>query len=178
MNDRTAKCCAAILREIVPPALWDRSAVVGSAAVDFDKAKDVDVWVWGGVDPLEDWGVMSQALPDMTPEEQRTDYVKQQVKFRGLLDLRISKPIHIMVTSYDTLDRLLQDFDLSVCMRAICPDGSAVEGSWFSPPEATIRVVNWLTPKETLKRYRKLCRRYEQKPNPRLLEVLQREASR
>jgi hypothetical protein len=170
---------------LVPNSLLDRAVIAGGAAVDFDKAEDVDIWILShGVKAfsydhqqsfndhiLKSLGLLYDHLPTVAgldgayTETDSDDLENQDYENSGFYVLvngvYAGKKFQIFATEATTPEALLNEFDLSVHQVAIMSDGTYVVVSTTTKTTEPIRVLNVRDQKSTFRRALKLALRYE-----------------
>jgi len=138
------------------------SCIAGGAVLDFERAKDIDLWVLAGDRMPEEVAALTHDHIDLMgykyemwqPYPQRHMFKVADVPFTE------SKPVQVMVYPAHRADQLLELFDISVHMHALLPDGRLMNVGKSTKPGETIRVVRFDTPYSTLRRYFAFCQRY------------------
>jgi hypothetical protein len=127
--------------------------VAGGAAVDFEKANDIDVWILTSEKP---------EIPDGEPfGEGFLDYLGA----RGIMGAWNagfwgSKKVHVFWVPGQSPQQVVMGFDLSTHAVGILPDGTEVRSPNATTPHQAPQVTRWTTPKNTMMRYCRICLRY------------------
>ena len=156
--------------------------VAGGAAVDYDKASDVDLWF-----PKEGWQAAKDFLTQFKITQTRKifkyddyDSAKEKGTTYGNKDNlvlgevyfgdAIKKLVQIIVTDKPTSLDLLNLFDISTHAIAVHADGKVVKCEKFTDPSQPPRILVYRS--NTLSRYIKICNRYNHIPNIKYLTHL------
>lgn len=162
---------------LIHPELRPLACIAGSAAVLPENYPDVDVWVLGGVTETD----AIQALKTQILEflngngifylDAETWKYPEADFYQICVVPSYLPPAQIMVTPYETISQLLNNFDLSCHAHAVSFDGPEdcvgqlynLPGVSTYPFQDFIKVIKKTTPHSTLKRYFKFAERYHTK---------------
>lgn len=177
---------------LLPEQYRAAAVIAGGAAVDVEKASDIDVFVLGiyGKDKISAfWDDMEAAhIPGITFREESKKKTKisppdpQAVKQRHIrkldsgdnthntvvcdIDTRGLLPsIQIIESPFTTPEKLLEDFDISVHCVAYGPDGTRYVLPGTTDTKTPPKIIRVADPELTLLRYRRLCLRYDIPPD-------------
>lgn len=148
----------------------DKVWIAGGAAVDLNKASDIDIW-FGGNDIVEASKFLS-LFPYREMEIVNQEYgqdASTTVIGNGW-NPQYSKPVQVMTTKFDKIDDLINTFDISSHRWWYHFDSGFSIGSGGT--------FNWEPPKvhkigkTTFTRYIKICKRYGHEPDPKVLSYI------
>ncbi len=148
--------------EIIPKDL--PAFIVGGAAVNYDKATDVDIVV---------------LMPELAPVDPAPpDFLKGIDGFyvyggfgscyeegfekllAGTIPKVFEKEVQIMISRESTIEEVLEGFDVSTHQWAIDREGRYHKAKTATSPKVMPRVTRWSSAVSTLQRYGKVCLRY------------------
>lgn len=166
--------------QLLPEWLQKHAIIAGGAAVNFRRATDVDIWLLASDGDLMDSELVRKDINKHLTEMSKVDFgplsdfeerprdpvvidseygpnVDGYVMFAGTFR---GKPFQILVTRFETTEKLLIHFDLSVHQMAVERDGHPIRVGTTSMPGRLISITNFHSPDHTFTRLRKLWRRY------------------
>ncbi len=162
---------AELLRRFVPEPLLTRAVIAGSWAVNPEKACDVDIWIL----QANHFDVAALKTMDGSSEQGGLSDVPKGVWYRQITWIKdFPLSLHTLLTTFDTVDELLDSFDLSCSAKAIDFQGKVIKGSKFIDPVIfrEIIVLRCTTPMQTLRRYSRMCSRYGVKEDLTVRDML------
>lgn len=163
--------------KLIPPIYHKKTIVAGGAAVDFVKASDVDIWVFGigqaeAVETIGTWLRLQGVEFEVAPKGEGSvsqDWI-ETIRPYTMDEHGYRKPAQIMVCGEkcQSVTDVLDLFDISTHKAA-----RSLTGEWLADaktsttvPTAQARILNFTTPTRTLNRLWKICGRYQIQPNP------------
>lgn len=141
------------------PAKCPNIMIAGGAAVDYDKASDIDVFFCkNNISAAVAW---LEAQPNHKKREKPTKYdeAKDTSYLIGeFLPEGGDKMVQVVVSSADSSFGVLETFDISTHMKGILATGNQCISPNWTDPSVPPKVYN--VKKKTFERYVKICARY------------------
>ena len=173
--------------DIIPKQYHENTFIAGGAAVDLEKALDIDIFVLRIITKHEN-DVLKAVIaltPGITfrPEDIPTGMpgVKRHIKSLLKTDSNVDKhfnviadidtrgllpPIQIIGSPFLTVYDLLNDFDISTHCVAYGTDGNRHIIPRTTALDVPPKIVNSNIPNISISRYRRTCLRYGLRPDP------------
>lgn len=178
---------------LIPPELLPASYIVSGAVIDAlmatDTAHDVDIVILK-LDVNETWENFEERVlvrlraynPTRVIEEVRSKDGKYQgfikrhlcniLGYFNRLSTIEDKRVEILLSDADDIKKVLAGFDLSIHQIAFRPDFHFVRAATCTSYYEPIQVTDWGCPANTLERYLRLCKRYDQQPDTKITSRL------
>lgn len=160
-----------LMFNFIPEQWRERTWVAGGAAVDIERASDIDLWIVAGKDFARARGQVYEMM-----HERGWDafFVGDEAGSGSLHDLVYSKPhafldktVQVLVTDFDTPQKLVDSFDVSTHAVAKRQDGVVMDivfSKKFTDLSQLPVVMRYDTPRNTLARVWKISERYGLEP--------------
>lgn len=144
--------------------------IAGGAAVDFDKAGDVDIWFGLNNKSLAEQYLDSLAWHRLCSKKEKEAYGSGGFNIVGMgYDPVVRKLIQVLIVPDRTASECMMRFDISTHRWAYESTGAQIRGTGATTPEQepTIILFNSV---QTNSRYIKICLRYGHDPDLSELE--------
>lgn len=146
------------------PLKCNKLFIAGGAAVDFDKATDVDLWVpygaiQAGIDIFNGINFPKRAV--YTQANSKYNKNKDFTLIGDFYFEPIKKIVQIIVADGEA-STIISGFDLSVHMQGVTRSGSPINSFYWTHPKIPIEILR--SNETTFNRYIKLCARYGHEP--------------
>lgn len=144
--------------------------IAGGAAVDYDRAGDVDVFFCKNNLPaalkfINDNG--GTVLDKPNPYGKNTSFLVGEIKDK------VDKTIQVVVSTYATAHETVDDFDISTHMLGYLSTGNKVVGTHYTDLKTPPKVLN--VKDKTVSRYYKICDRYGFELDESVLEYIHKQ---
>ena len=178
---------------LIPPELLPDSYIVSGAAMDammhMNLAKDVDIVILKA-EGDENWEDFEKrilgSLRDHNPYRVIEDVLSKDGKYNGIIrrhlcnilgyNNRLSdigdKRVEVLLSDATDIKKVLAGFDLSIHQIAFRSNFTFTKGDAWTPMHQPLQVTDWNNPHHTLDRYFRLCKRYDQVYDQKIIDKL------
>lgn len=180
---------------LIPPELLPDSYIVSGAAMDammnMNLAKDVDIVILKAhTEGDESWSDFEERilgrLRDHNPDRVIKEVLSKDGKYNGIIRRHLcnilgyyhrlstieDKRVEILLSDAGNIKQVLAGFDLSIHQIAFRSNFTFTKGDAWTPMHQPIQVTDWNNPCHTLDRYLRLCKRYDQVYDQKVVDQL------